>query len=109
MFSTQITFHDPGVSPALAVARQFVFLSQKFARLSNGTGVVKSNMMNTKLMPKEYVQVDHPKRPCLSGNYSSTSCEIACFEDAVAATAKCKYGRTINHAYNTAECNLCTL
>ena len=59
---------------------------------SNGT--VKSQFMYTRLIPKEFIRVDHPRQRCnpdKNDAWSRADCEIDCFERAVTSVTNCRF------------------
>jgi hypothetical protein len=76
-------------------------MTTRYQRLDNGSagGMVKSQFMNIRLAPKEFVRIDHPLQPCRSGpngpDGGGPDCEIECFQRAVTSVTNCRFSSII--------------
>lgn len=94
-----MTVHPAEDSPWLTSSRAYSEMTTRYrARPGNGSvaggGTVKSQYMNIKLAPKEFVRIDHPLQPCRSGA-NGPDCEIECFQRAVTSVTNCRFSSII--------------
>ena len=91
----KVTVHPADASPWLTSSRQYSEMTTHYHRHANGSsgGSVKSQYMNIRLEPKEFVRIDHPRQPCRSGDdaWSRGDCEIECFQRAVTSVTNCRF------------------
>lgn len=94
----QVTVHPAEDSPWLTSSRAYSEMTTRYQRPGNRSagGTVKSQYMNIKLAPKEFVRIDHPRQPCRSGaNGGGPDCEIECFQRAVTSVTNCRFSSII--------------
>lgn len=96
------------MSPWLTSSRQFVELTTRYDRDSDRTvkpgfwpapgtlrtdarnATVKSQFMYSRVTPKEFMRVDHPRQRCSLDERAEADCEIDCFQNMVVSVSGCK-------------------
>ena len=91
----QVMLHQVDASPVLLSLHQFIEMDINYIQPSVGSSsTIRAQFSNVKLTAKEFIQVNHPLKPCLVGKEAIKNaelCKIDCFERALVNITGCKY------------------